>query len=85
MNEEIRIKLISTLSTMDEGKALIEQLKEYSKEVGDVSNIPENIIEIGGERLCEEVIGRIRAKEYLDNLLKRLVPTKKTIIKQIIK
>jgi hypothetical protein len=85
MELETKLKLISNLSKMDEGKALLELLNEYSIEVGSVSNIPDKIIESGGQRLSEETLGRIIAKKYIDSLIKKLTTPRKIINKQIVK
>lgn len=86
MNEVEKRELIKTLFSLPEGRALISLLKDYSSEVGNVSNIPAKIIELGGDRLSQETLARIIAKTYIDNLIRKLTPIseskgKKQIVK----
>ena len=86
MNEELRKKLLDGLSKIDEGEALRITLERYIYEVGNVTNIPKEILNGDKERLAQEVIGRTIAKQYLDELFKSLKFTpKKEIVRKILK
>jgi hypothetical protein len=86
MTDELRQRLIKNLSSMEEGDALRQTLEEYIYEVGNVTNIPKEILNGDKERLAEEIIGRTIAKQYLDELLKNLKFTpQKEVVKKIIR
>ena len=86
MTEELRKKLLDGLSKIDEGEALRITLERYIYEVGNVTNIPKEILNGDKERLAIEVVGREVAKEYLDELLKSLKFTpKKEIVRKILR
>jgi len=86
MNEELRKKLLDSLSKIEEGEALRETLEGYIYEVGNVTNIPKEILMGDKERLAIEVVAREIAKGYLDELLKSLKFTpQKEIVKKILR
>ena len=74
MEKELKIKLIENLSRLDEGKAVKEILDEFIYEVGNVENIPNDILNGDEKILAIEVKGRKIAKKYLDILSKSLKP-----------
>ena len=74
MEKELKIKLIEGLAKMDEGKAVKEILDEFIYEVGNVENIPNDILNGDEKILAIEVKGRKIAKKYLDILSKSLKP-----------
>ena len=86
MIEELRKKLIKNLSQMEEGEALRITLENYIYEVGNITNIPKEILNGDKERLVIEVVGREVAKKYLDELLKSLkLISPKEITKKILR
>jgi len=86
MERELKLKLVENLAKMEEGQAIKEIIEEFIYEVGNVENIPKEILNGNKDRLASEIIGRTIAKTYLEVLTKSLKPLfKKPTIKKIIR